>query len=130
MRHTIAIRDQYRIDVDSTKNRMYYTMTGFWYDPADFPEYFADCDKAVAAVRPGFTLLADVRDFKTPVSAVKPLLDERQRRLTQAGLRKAAEVFSQDVIAQMALDNVAHHSGMSKRNFTDLAAAEAWLDED
>ena len=129
MRRTIAKREQYQIEVDSDKNRMYYTMRGFWNSPADFPDYSNDCDKGVAAVKPGFTLLVDIRDFKTPSLSVKPMFEERQRILKNAGLKKVAEVFSHDVIAQMSLDSVARRSGMQKRNFTDMAEAEAWLDE-
>ncbi|GAK53348.1 hypothetical protein U14_04613 [Candidatus Moduliflexus flocculans] len=130
MKRIIAAREQYRLEVDPAKNRIYYTMSGFWRDPADFPDYFEDYKKAVAAVRPGFTVLTDVREFKAPAQSVKPLFDEQQRRLNKAGLKKVAEVFSQNAIVKLSLDHIAKRSGMQKRDFTDFADAEAWLDEE
>ena len=130
MKRMIVERELYRIEVDPDKNRMYYAASGFWRDPADFPGYFEDYGKAVAAVRPGFTVLTDVREFKAPAQSLKAMFDEQQRILSKAGLKKVAEVFSENVIVKLSLDNIAKHSGMPKRDFTDIAEAEAWLDGD
>lgn len=130
MKRIIVERKQYRIEVDPGKNRIYYTMSGFWRDPADFPDYFDDYKKAIAAIRHGFTVLTDIQEFKAPAQPVKAMFDEQQRRLNKAGLKKTAEVFSKNAIVKMSLDNIAKHSGMQKRDFTDIADAEAWLDEE
>lgn len=129
MKISIAKRGQYSLGVDQMKNRIYYTMTGFWRNPEDFPEYFNDWNRAIAEMSPGFTILTDVREFKTPAPVIKPMFDKIQRILGESGLKKTAELFGKDVVAEMSLDSVAKRSGMQKANFNDLAQAEAWLDE-
>lgn len=129
MKKTVAQREKYSISVDSSSNRIYYTMTGFWRNPQEFSDYLNDWNKAISQVKPGFTILTDVRNFKTPPASFKSMFDNMQKMLNEAGLRKTAELFGKDTVVELSLDSIAKSSGMKKRNFTDQAKAEAWLDE-
>ena len=126
----IVKRPQYTLSVDKSKNRIYYTMFGFWESPDDLSDYFQDWNCAIAEVTRGFTILTDATQFKTPAQDILPIFEKIQKILDDAGLAKTAEVYSGDVIAKMALDYVAETSGMKKRDFQNTLEAEVWLDEE
>ena len=129
MEATVAKREGYTITVNPSKNRIYYTMTGFWKKPDEFPTYFQDWDIALKSVRNGFTILTDVTQLTTPHKDMQPMFDKMQKILSDAGLRKTAELFSDDVIVRMTLDHIAKSSGMKKASFNNREKAEHWLDE-
>jgi hypothetical protein len=131
MKIEIANREKYSLAVDPDKNRIYYTMTGFWHNPEDFPYYFQDWEKAMAQVKEGFTVLADVTNFKTPGPKIKPMFEKAQQKANEAGMRKNAELYGEDaMIAEQTLDKLAKRTGMRNLAFKERWKAEAWLDED
>lgn len=130
MKTEIAKREKYTIAVDPDKNRIYYTPIGFWQNPEDFPNYFQDWEKALAQVKPGFTGLADLTQFKTPGPKVKAMLEKGQKALNDAGLGKAAELYGEDAFVEQSHDNIAKRSGLKRLSFKELWKAEAWLDEE
>lgn len=64
MKTIIAQNPQYEISVVIPKNRAYLKIIGFWRNPEQVSSYLDDWEKAIAILRPGFTLLADVREMK------------------------------------------------------------------
>jgi hypothetical protein len=130
MKTEIATREKYMLAVDPDKNRIYYTMTGFWHNPEDFPNYVQDWEKTLAQVKRGFTILTDLTKFKTPGPKIKPILEKAQKALNDAGLKKTAELYGKDVLVEQSVDNIAKRSGMKKLSFKELWKAEAWLDEE
>ena len=130
MKTEIAKREKYTLAVDPDKNRIYYTMTGFWQNPEDFPNYFQDWEKAIAQVKKGFTVLTDMAQFKTPGPKTKAMFEKAQKALNDAGLKKTAELYGEDALVEQSVDNIAKRSGMKKLSFKELWKAEAWLDEE
>jgi hypothetical protein len=131
MKIEIAQREKYSIAVDSDKNRAYYTMTGFWQNPEDFPYYLQDWEKAFVYLKKGFTVLADLRNSKPPGPKVKALLETAQQKGNEHGMRKNATLVATDALfTGQSIDKVANRSGMINRSFKELSKAEAWLDED
>jgi hypothetical protein len=124
----IAERDKYSIEVNKVINRIYFTIQGFWKDPADVPNYLSDWERAIEEVRPGFTILTDARKMKTPTRQVAKLHERVQAMLVKAGLRKTAEVVPEGAVEQMSLNRYAQESGMNKGSFENQKEAEAWLD--
>ena len=126
----IAKTDFYSIEVDTTKNRMYFTIVGFWKNSTVVPNYLDDIKKALRSLSPGFTILTDVSQMKTPSTEVGSLHELAQRLLIEAGLKKTAEIIPDNkAIEKMVLQRLSTKSGMVKSTFHDKATAEAWLDE-
>ena len=125
----IAKTNKYSVSVDSNKNRMYLTVVGFWASPSDVPNYIDDVKKASAAVTKGFTILTDLTQMKTPAPELGPIHEQAQKSLINAGLKKTAEILSDDAIAKMVMDRYSKASGMEKMVFNNKHDAEAWLDK-
>ncbi len=127
----IADNTYYSIYVDKLKNRVYLTVKGFWKNQAVVSNYLEDIKKATnEETSPGYTILTDVTQMRTPPQDVAELHIEAQKICVESGLRKTAELLEKNVAAQMALERYSKHSGMKKRSFYDKAKAEAWLDEE
>ena len=124
----IANNKYYSILIDKNKNRMYLTLFGFWKDRSVVPNYIEDIQKAIQELPKGYTVLTDVTQLKTPPQAISDLHTEAQKVVITSGLKRTAEVVSQDVIAKMALDRYSKRSGMQKGTFGNKDEAEAWLD--
>lgn len=124
----IAKTNKYSIEVNKTKNRVYFKIYGFWGGLSEVPDYFTDWQRATKEVTKGFTILTDAREMITPMPEVSELHKRTQTMLVAAGLRKTAELASSKPIEQSALRRYAKVSGMVKRNFEDQPEAEKWLD--
>lgn len=123
----IAQTPQYELSVSQAKNRAYLRIIGFWRNTDQVPEYIADWKKAVAALKPGFTLVTDAREMKIHPAAVRKLHEEAQTLIIKAGVKSVAEI-QLDKIAEMQLDGVSKDTAMPKKNFNDPKEAELWLD--
>jgi hypothetical protein len=124
----IANNDLYEVRVDIDKNRLYLTVKGFWKSPAQAPEYIADLKAAAEKIKPGFTILTDLRTMKPPTTEVGQLHVEAQKNLVESGLSKTAEVVGSAILLEMQLKKYAQTSSMSKAEFESVEEAEAWLD--
>ncbi len=126
---TIAQNDYYAILVNTAKNRLYLTLTGFWKSRSVVPNYIEDMKKATQELSKGYTVLADVTQMKPPPKDVVNVHMEAQTVAIAAGLSTTAEIVSQDVITQMSINRFSKESGMSKGTFDNTEEAEVWLDE-
>lgn len=117
----------YQIRVNSTLNRMHLVLNGFWKSIDDVPAYCEDFGKALSRLKPGFTILADLRDFSSSVSVAEVHV-KVQTLAVKSGLSKTAEVIKKNnAIAKMATDNYSKNSGMKHATFTSIEEAEKWL---
>lgn len=123
----IAQTPQYELRIRKEKNRAYLRIIGFWRNPEQVENYLEDWKKAVEMLRPGFTLLTDAREMKIHPATVRKVHEEAQTLIVKAGVKSVAEI-QQDAIAEMQLDGVSSETKMPKKNFTDPAEAEQWLD--
>ena len=129
MKTTIAKNQYYDISADANKNRIYLTLSGFWSDKSAVPDYLNDVSKSIQNVAPGFTVLVDMREFKTATEEITSIQKQAGGMLVQAGLERTAEVLSQEMkIQQITLENYGKASGMKKMSFHDEIEATKWLD--
>lgn len=124
----IAQNPQYELAVSAAKNRAFLKIIGFWRAPEQVPDYIADWKRAVAALKPGFTLLTDAREMKIHPGTVRALHEEAQSLIVKAGVKRVAEI-QRDKVAEMQLNGVSNETKMPKKNFNDEEAAERWLDD-
>ena len=124
----IAKNEYYSIGVDKGKNRIYIVMTDFWGDVSLAASYVEDIRTACQMVSKDFTVLADLRNMKTPSVDVKQKFAEVQNIMEKAGLLKTAEILPEDVVAQMSVDRTFKKYTMVRGLFSSKLKAEAWLD--
>ncbi len=129
-RELIAENEFYKLEVDPTTNRTFSVYRGFWPDTEDFKKnYRANMEKMISRLRPGFTTLVDVREFKLGPQGVMETIVKVQEMIKNAGVKKAARITDQ-VINKMASDRIGREAAMSDvvQNFNSLPEALAWLD--
>jgi hypothetical protein len=122
----------YRVGVDTAKNRVYFWFFGDvlnTYGVADLPEHVKT---ACALMKPRFTGLADFSEMK--MLGVPDVVQQVQANLLNAGLRKIASVWSDESFAKFIVDSSAQKlkSGEydeKRKVFKNRIEAEAWLDE-
>ncbi|MBD0256749.1 MAG: hypothetical protein ICV83_13605 [Cytophagales bacterium] len=127
MKQVVFRNKHYEIGLDPDKNRAYITIIGFWRDPAEVGPYVQDLDGALVRLKPGFTLLTDLTQMKTHPASVQPLHLAAQQLLLERGLSQTAEVCASSMVEYQA-NAISKKSNMPLRQFTDQAAAEAFLD--
>ena len=126
-----AIQNEfYEIGFDQSINRMYLRIKGFWKNREQVANYTADMDKICQKMQPGFTLLTDLRQMKTPPLEVNLIHKEAQEILNSYGLARTAELLQkQDIVLDRVMKKIASDSGMKKQEFTTMKDGEAWLDQ-
>lgn len=124
----IAKNAYYELAYDDTKNRIYWTMKGFWQSMAVVPDFDNDWDTAQRMTRSGWTIFADLSTLKVMPDDVKNAQDERQKKLLQAGCTKVS-CLMESAITKMSLNAALAGSGMEKivQYFDNAAEAEHWL---
>jgi hypothetical protein len=129
-REIIAKNNYYVLEVDQEINRLFITLDGFWENTGVIPDIFADIDRALDKVKPGFTNLVDLSQFKTPPKDVREIFAQVQQRIISRGISKNAEVVS-SAFVEVNLEEVASKSDMSKvlRQFKSISEALSWLNE-
>jgi hypothetical protein len=127
MKEEIAKNDYYDIYIDKSKNRLYYTVKGYWEDVSLVPENRNDLAKASAKLTEGFDILSDLTDMKPPPTEVAELHMKMQKMLIEKGLSKTAEVMDHAVL-KIALQRYARESKMDVQAFGSVGEAEVWLD--
>lgn len=127
MKTTLAANPQYRLEVSSVKNRAYLTIIGFWRNPEQVAHYISDWQKALAYLKPGFTLLTDAREMKIHPASVRSLHEQAQKMVVEAGIKAVAELQGEK-ITEFQLDGLSKDSKMPKQNFSSEEEAEHWLD--
>jgi hypothetical protein len=129
MKQEIAKNDYYEFYVDQSKNRYYSKLIGFWEKASDVPDFISDHRKALELLSPGFTILVDNREYKTPVQECMELHIKIIGMSNEAEVGKIALVESQAVV-KIAGGRVMREGGMEEtsRQFNDIKEAEDWLD--
>lgn len=129
MKQEIAKNDYYEMYVDKSKNRYYSKLIGFWQKTSDIPYFIDDHKKSLELLSPGFTILVDNRDYKTPAQECMELHIKVVGMSNEAGVGKLALVESQAVV-KIAGGRALRDGGVEEtsRQFNDINEAEAWLD--
>jgi hypothetical protein len=124
----VAKNEFYEFNVDIDKNRLYGTLTGFWKSPTQVPEYLTDLKAALDKLKPGFTILTDLRTMKPPTTDIGHLHMEAQQLVTESGVNKTAEVLGKAILIEMQLRKFGQGTSAIKAEFDTPEEAEAWLD--
>jgi len=127
MKEVIATNQYYELAVDSSKNRLYYTIKGFWPSKSAVQDNYNDFLKSLARLTSGFDCVADVRDMKTPPEDVAQLHMSTQKLVVEKGISRTAEVFDQAML-RLVMERYSRESKMNIQAFASPVEAEAWLD--
>lgn len=122
----ICSNDYYEIQISTLRNRAYLKLKGFWPSVTVVPTYVEDLAGACAKLRRGYTLLADLRQLKTPPLQVTEVHEEVQRRMVKLGLKCTAEILPPGIL-KMATNRYSKASQMQKQIFEDPVTGEKWL---
>jgi len=124
---TVATNDHYVIGVDEAKNRLFFVMKGDWTATEAVSNWLEDVKKALQHMRPGFTELIDW----TEVSAIvlTDYIAGAQQLAINAGLRKAARVYSGEKFLKLQMDSLSRKTSFPVESFFSKEDAEAWLDK-
>lgn len=118
----------YEVKASSKKNRLYIVITGFWSSPEVVPNYLSDLRKAANSLKPGFTVLADLRKMSTNPSSVMPIHEEGLSITREAGVKCSAAVITMDV-NKYQMNRVYRQQMIEDRNFLTMEEAEEYLDQ-
>jgi hypothetical protein len=124
---TIASNDHYVIQVDESRNRLFFVMKGSWIDTKVVPNWEEDVKKALTFLSPGFTELIDWTDVGSIL--LTDYIATAQELAMKAGVRKAARVYSAERFLKVQMDGLSQKTGFPVKSFLDKKEAEAWLDE-
>lgn len=124
----IADNEFYKLGVDVDKNRFYAGVKGFWKSPGQVPEYLNDLKAALGKLKPGFTVLTDLREMKPPTTEVGHLHMQAHQLIVESGVSKTAEVIGSAILIEMQIKKFTQGSSLSKAEFDTIEEAEAWLD--
>ena len=128
---TIAKNEHYAVEIDQTINRLFLSGKGFWKDVMIAKNFLAHVKQGVQKLSPGYSVLADLHEFKTPPPEVAEFIIESQR-ITSETIGKSAQVVGQNAAIEMPMNRYASTSGIKPRNrsFATRAEAEAFLNAD
>lgn len=129
-RELIADTEFYALEADIEANRSFSLYRGFWPNSDEFKkDYLANVQKLLSRMRPGFTTVVDLREFKVPGQEVMETIARAQEMFKGAGVRKSARVSDQ-AIQTLASDRVGREADMKEttRTFNSLPEALVWLD--
>ncbi len=126
----IAQNEYYELAYDEAKNRVYWTMKGFWRNMSVVPDFNKDWDTIQEMTKQGFTIFGNLSKLKTMPEEVSHAQDERQKKLLEGGCSKVSCMVD-SAVTKMTLNKALEGSGMDKilQYFDDKFDAESWLDK-
>ena len=123
----VAQNDCYELIYDNSKNRIYFTVKGFWKNREAVPHLLDDLQKALRLAKPSFSLLTDLRTMLTHPQRLNSLHLEMHNLIQGGGLAKAAIVVPTDRIATLQVEEINSRSPMPSESFSSPVEAEKWL---
>jgi hypothetical protein len=125
---TIVKNEKYEVRFDKSKNRLFYTFTGFWETPDVVVNLMDDCKKGLDQMSSGFTLLVNLSAIKTPSKDVRALFVELQQITMGYNPGRIAEVMD-SMMVKVNVDETHDISGVKTKQFDSVEKATQWLDE-
>lgn len=124
----VAYRPEYHVRVDEARNRMVYERFEELTIATELPHYLPDLQRALALLRPGFTVLADLRRTLGPNLHLMPVFLASHTLMMQAGIGMMAEVHPLSHTMYQISQAVRAQTHVPTRQFTSREEAEAFLD--
>jgi hypothetical protein len=117
------------VDVNKIKNRIYLVLEGY-HDVDEAKRMKELYRNAIESCKPGFTVLADLREYKPGDDEVRVIHAEAVKLAEAAGVRKVARVVGDKPLGGMQIDRVAKKEGhYDAGHFQTTEEAERYLDE-
>lgn len=123
----VAYRREYHIRVDKHQNQMIYERQEELTLAEALPHFLEDFKRALLHLRPGFTVLFDLRRSLGPNLRLIPLFRTSQLLMVRAGIGMVAEVHPAGPSMQQLSYMLRTETGLPVRVFTDVAEAKAFL---
>jgi hypothetical protein len=127
--HTIAQNSFYQLAVHQEKNRMYLKVAGTWSHVQEVPLYLQHLKEALALVKPGFSIITDIRELEFYSPVVKQMHLKAQKMTVKAGIFQLAEVHYPHTTVNELSVSMAQESKIPLNIFDSMEDAEAWLDD-
>ncbi|QNH63088.1 hypothetical protein [Hymenobacter sediminicola] len=124
----VAYRPEYRIYLDEERNHLMYERMEELTLAPDLPHYLPDIERALKLVKPGFTLLCDLRRTLGPNLKVLPLFQASREMLQAAEVGMIVEVHSQQPSMRRLTQMLRRKVALPTQQFTELEEAEAFLE--
>ncbi|NDK54841.1 hypothetical protein [Pontibacter fetidus] len=125
----IAQNSYYDLKIDKAKNRIYFTIHGFWKNKEAVSSFISDWEKCVSLSTSGFTILTDMTSMITHPQELNELHMAAQKMVIDAGVKQVANVLPSDKIANLQANSFTNNSSLPFRNFANCQEAEAWLNQ-
>ena len=114
---------------DPLKNRIYLTLEGT-HDVEEASRMRDEYKKALLQTRPGFTVLADVSNYRPGALEVQVIHSEAVHNAEVAGVSKVARMVGETPLGGMQINRIAKRdTSYTSANFATFEEAEAFLDE-
>lgn len=128
-RQQIAHNNCYTLSFDETKNRIYYSILGYWKNHESIPSFLTDWDKTLQLAASGFDLLVDMRTMLTHPQQLNSLHEEALQKVIAGGVSRVANVMPHDKIASLQAAEILKNVNLPTQNFETCEAGEQWLNE-
>jgi hypothetical protein len=131
MKKTIVKNEYYEMSVDVKINRAYWVMRGLWKKISDIPDYRRHTREAMSLLKPGFTSVIDLSEFKTPSPEVLDLLMEVAKETEDSSQGRQAQIINkEDMEIVRTSRSVMKEADMDTRmmQFDSYEEAIEWLD--
>ncbi|MBN1573178.1 MAG: hypothetical protein JW984_08295 [Deltaproteobacteria bacterium] len=127
MKEEIVKNSYYELHVDIRKNRLYYTIKGYWQSASEAPKNYDDFEKAVEKLTKGFDAVADLREMKPPPEDVANLHIRTQKLAMAKGLSRTADIVDSSLV-NIVIKRYDRESNRFKQAFATIEEGEKWLD--
>ncbi|WP_125185102.1 hypothetical protein [Botryobacter ruber] len=124
---SVADNTCYGLLYDLSKNRIYFTIRGFWKNKEAVPNFLSDWKRILLLTMPGFTVLADFSSMLTQPQELNTLHQEARRMMLEAGVLLLAQIGPTDKIATLQADEMYYKSAIPLKKFASAQAAEEGL---
>lgn len=131
MKKEIAKNKYYEAYVDEELNRAYWVFKGKCDNVMQIPNLKQDHKEVLSHLKPGFTVLSDLRTFEVPAPEVTEVMAESAKISENAGIKRQAHVINKkDMEAIRASRGAMKTADMDLKmmQFDSYEEAEKWLD--
>lgn len=126
----IAYRPQYRIYLHTALNHVLYERLEEMTLATELPHYVADIERALGLVKPGFTVLSDLRRTLGPNPQMLPVFQQVRQILQDRGVAMMVEVHPATPSVPKFMQQVrAQSEHIPTHTFTEIREAEAFLQQ-
>lgn len=125
----VAFRPEYRLSVESVKNRVFNENFGAMRAATALPHYLTDWAAALAQVQPGSSILSDMQVTNRGNPALRAVFRAAEQLIVAAGGRVVAGVHVPGRPTRQHRDEVTTGRAMPVRHFFPFWEAAHFLDE-